>query len=402
MFRGWSRGRAPLSGLAMLAGVLAAPTAHAADPARAGPCAEVTDAPPGLVMALDAVLDSVLQGTDLGAAPGAVLSVMAPGWRYVRSAGMADPEADRPVDCGMPFQIGSNTKMMTAVVLLQLHEDGRLSLDDPLSHHLPEVAARLPHGDAMTLRHLAQHTAGVFNYTDTAPDGTPGIAVAGMGDPVALRRQITPQEMIAFVLDHGQPTFAPGAEGKWNYSNTGYVLLGMVIERADGLPLGKSFENRIFGPLGMRGSYLWDATPRAEFGLSRTWLKPPFDVETTGWNLSQAWAGGGVISTVADMHRFMQALVGGELFTDPATLAEMQRTLPSPIPGTVGYGLGLIRLEGDVWGHGGQTLGTISAVGASAGSGVSFVAWGNSAANPVVLISGDITRALRDAGLMPE
>jgi D-alanyl-D-alanine carboxypeptidase len=80
----------------------------------------------------------------------------------------------------------------------------------------------------------------------------------------------------------------------------------------------------------------------------------------------------------------------------------MQRTVPSPIPGTLGYGLGLILLEDDVWGHGGQTLGYISSVGASAGAGVSFVAWGNSAANPVVFMSADILRALRDAGLMPE
>jgi D-alanyl-D-alanine carboxypeptidase len=399
MFRGWSRGRAPLSGLAMLAAVLAAPAGHAGDPAWAGPCAEVTDAPAGLVAALDAALAAVVQGTFMGAAPGAVLSVAGPGWRYVRSAGMADPEAGRKVDCAMPFQIGSATKMMTAVVLLQLHEEGALSLDDPLSRQLPEVAARLPHGDAMTLRQLAQHTAGVFSYTDTAPDGTPGIAVASMSDPVALRRPVSPQDMIDFTLTHGQPSFAPGAAGQWAYSNTGYTLLGMVIERAEGLPLSKSFENRIFGPLEMHATYLWDDVPRADFGLPRSWLKPPFDVETTTWNLSQAWAGGGVISTVGDMHLFIRALVGGALFRSPATLAEMQQTVPSPIPGTQGYGLGLIRLEGDFWGHGGQTLGFIASVGASAGAEVSFVAWGNSAANPVAFIAADIADALSAAGM---
>jgi len=365
-----------------------------------GRCTVATEAPAALVAALDGVLDKIVTGTEIGAAPGAVLSVAGPGWRYVRAAGMADPKAGEPVDCAMPFQIGSNTKMMTAVVLLQLHEEGRLSLDDPLSRHLPEVAAHLPHGQDITLRQLAQHTAGIFSYTDTAPDGTPGIAVAAMGDPTALRRQVSPQEMIDFTVDHGAATFAPGAEGQWAYSNSGYTLLGMVIERALRLPLNKVFENRIFGPLGMQDSYLWDDVPRPDFGLPRSRLKPPFDVETTGWNMSQAWAGGGVISTPGDMHRFMAALVAGALFTSPQTLAVMQQTVPSPIPGTAGYGLGLIRLSGDVWGHGGQTLGYISTVGASAGSGISFVAWGNSAANPVVFLAEDITGALRQAGLL--
>ena len=367
-----------------------------------GPCAIPMQAPPALVEALDALLQSVIDGSPYGAAPGAVLSVMAPGLRYARSAGMADPDTGRAIDCEMPFQIGSNTKMMTAAVVLQLHEEGRLSLDDPLSRHLPDIAARLPHGAAMTLRQLLQHTAGVFSYTDTAPDGTPGIAVASMQDPAALRRAITPQEMVDFAIAHGQPAFAPGTPGQWAYSNTGYALLGLVIEATEGLPLDKVFENRLFAPLGMRRSFLWDGVPRAAFGLPRSWLMPPYDVETTGWNVSQSWAGGGVISTPGDMHRFVTALVGGEVFARPGTLALMQDTLPSPIPGTTGYGLGLIRLEGEVWGHGGQTLGFISTLGAEAGTGLSFVAWGNSAANPVVLLAPDILAALREAGVLAE
>jgi D-alanyl-D-alanine carboxypeptidase len=105
-----------------------------------------------------------------------------------------------------------------------------------------------------------------------------------------------------------------------------------------------------------------------------------------------------VISTTGDMHRYISALVGGELFASPGTLALMQETVPSPIPGTEGYGLGLVRIAGDVWGHGGQTLGFISAVGASAGEDVSFVAWGNSAANPVALIAPQVIGELREAG----
>ncbi len=123
---------------------------------------------------LDGVLSQVLAST-FGSAPGAVLSVRTDDWHYIAAAGFADPEAGTPLDCASPFQIGSNTKMMTAVVLLQLFEEGRLGLDDPLSLHLPEIAARLPNGEAMTLRQLARHTSGVFSYADNAPDGTPGL-----------------------------------------------------------------------------------------------------------------------------------------------------------------------------------------------------------------------------------
>jgi D-alanyl-D-alanine carboxypeptidase len=368
--------------------------------AEPGPCAIVTDAPTPLVEVLDGLLDTVIAGNQYGAAPGAVLSVTGPGWRYSRALGIADPQTGRPVDCEMPFQIGSNTKMMTAAAILQLHEEGRLSVDDPLSAHLPDISARLTHGDQITLRQLLQHTAGVFSYTDTAPDGTPGIAVASMNDPIALRRAITPHEMVEFAIAHGQPSFAPGQEGQWAYSNTGYVLLGLVIEEVEGLPLDKVYENRIFAPLGMTRSYLWDGVPRAAFGLPRSWLIPPFDVETTEWNVSQSWAGGGVISTVEDMHRFIAALVAGTLFAAPGTLSLMQETVPSPIPGTSGYGLGLIRLDGDVWGHGGQTLGFISTLGAATDHDVTFVAWGNSAANPVVLLAPEIIAALRATGAL--
>jgi D-alanyl-D-alanine carboxypeptidase len=385
--------------VALLAAALAGP--GSAGPS-AGTCASVSDIPQDAARALDAVLDSVVTGTELGAAPGAVLSVEGPGWRYVRAIGVADPDTGTPVDCDMPFQIGSSTKMMTGAVLLQLQEEGRLTLDDPLSVHLPAIAARLPNGDRITLRQLLRHTAGVFSYTDDAPDGTQGVARAGMSDTGALGRAMTPEEMVAFALDHGAPVFAPDVPGAWSYSNTGYVLLGMVIEAVEGLPLGKVYETRIFARLGMTRTFLWNDVPRPSFGLPRSWLMPPYDYETTGWNMSQGWAAGGVISTPGDMHRFIRALAGGALFRSPATLAEMQDTVPSPIPGTVGYGAGLIRIEGDVWGHGGQTLGFIAAVGASARDGISFVSWGNSAGNPVVLLPARITAALRQSGLMAE
>jgi D-alanyl-D-alanine carboxypeptidase len=365
-----------------------------------GTCAEVSDAPPALARALDAILDQTLTGTDLGAAPGGVLSVRSAGWHHVRALGLADPDAGTPIDCAMPFQIGSNTKMMTATVLLQLHEEGRLSIDDPLSRHLPDIAARLPNGAATTLRQLARHTSGVFSYTDNAPDGTPGVMEGAMTDPALLRTPYEPQALIEFVIAHGTPAFAPDDTGRWSYSNTGYTLLGMVIERAEGLPLQKSFENRIFGPLGLTRSYLWNAIPRQDFGLPRSWLVAPSDTETTEWNMSQGGAAGGVISTVDDMHRFIEALVGGRLFREAATLALMQQTVPTGETG-VGYGIGLRSIRPGFWGHGGQTMGFLSVADASAGDGISWVGWGSTSLNPLARAPVQIINALRANDRLP-
>lgn len=388
------------------------------DPAAAafGGCAIPINAPPAVEKALDGVLQQALGsnmatapaevrkllGEQIGAAPGAVISVRAPGWRYVKSAGLADPTAGTSMDCAMPFEIGSNTKMMTAVVLLQLQEEGKLSLDDPLSRHLPEIAARLPNGKDMTLRALAQHTSGVFDYGDDAADGAPGLLAGRMKDPQALRRQVSPQEIIDFVIDHGTPLFPPDRPRAWSYSNTGYVMLGMVIEKKEGRPLADSLKARIFDPLGMTHSFLWNAIPERDFGLPKSYLQPPFTYETTDWNLSQGWAAGGVISTVDDMHSFIEALFAGRLFKSARTLAMMKETVPVTSPAYLGYGIGLKEMARDFWGHGGQTLGYLSIAGEYNDQDISVVAWGNSSGNILGLGDMMITDALRRSGVLAD
>ncbi len=370
----------------------------AAEAPAKGVCKTYTSAPPAVEEALDQVLLQVLD-SPFGSAPGAVVSVRRSEWRYVASAGFADPDAMTPMDCASPFQIGSNTKMMTAVVLLQLFEEGLLELDDPLSKHLPEIASRLPNGDAITLRQLALHTSGVFSYTDNAPDGTPGLMEGGVSDRDVMRRPTTPSEMIDFVIEHGEPNFAPGSHGSWSYSNTGYVLLGMVIEKLEARALSKSYENRIFGPLGMDRTYLWNGIPRPSFGLPRAYLTGT-EYETSDWNMSQGWAAGGVISTVDDIHVFIEALVRGELFQSPDTLATMQETVPTTNPALLGYGLGLALKGKDLWGHGGQTLRYVSDIAAS--EDLSLLAFGTSSSNVIALGIAVISNALQSAGALPQ
>ena len=315
-------------------------------------------------------------------------------WTYHRSVGTADLTANTPLDCGRPFQIGSNTKMMTATVLMQLVEEGLLALDDPLSEHLPDIAEALPFGEGMTLRQLANHTSGVFSYTDNAPNGAPGIMEGALTDQALLGKTYTPAELIRFVIDNGAPNFEPGAEARWSYSNTGYILIGMILEQATGMPLEELYRDRIFTPLGMSDSFLWNGAPRAEFDLPSSYYEPPFDIDTTTWNMSQAWAAGGVISTSSDMDLFVRGLFGGQLFDDPATLPRMLDGVPTD-GSFLQYGIGVGEKIGGSWGHGGQTLGFESDVGMIREMDISMIVWANSARN---LAGLGTTRSLASSG----
>ena len=363
--------------------------------------------PSNVVAELDAVLTSMVDpeagiASMLGYAPGGVLSVRGADWRYARAAGTADPDRNTPMSCDTPFQIGSNTKMITAAVLMQLQEEGALTLDDPLSRHLPEFAAALPNGDVITLRQLANHTAGVFSYTDNAPDGTPGIMEGDLADPDALRRRYTMEELVAFAAEHGKPSFLPGAEGQWAYSNTGYVLLGLAIEKIEGRPLGQSFEARVFEPLGLKDTSYVDGVPGPELGLPRAYFAAPFDIETTDWNMSQGAAAGAVVSTVDDMHVFIEALLAGELFASKTSVTEMQDAVATGNVTILNYGIGLAEKAEGVWGHGGQTLGFESDIAFFEDPNLSMVGWASSANNIMAIGVGAVSGALVNAGVLPD
>ncbi|MFZ7093930.1 serine hydrolase [Primorskyibacter sp. 2E233] len=357
--------------------------------------------PAAVASRLDATLRMVVDdqaetAAMLGYAPGAELFVRSPHWTYHRAAGTTDLATGAPLICGAPFQIGSNTKMMTAVVLMQLVEEGLLSLDDLLASHLPDIAAALPHGEEITIRQLANHTSGVFSYTDNAANGAPGIMEGALTDPGLLARDYEPRDLVQFAIDNGEPSFDPGAEGQWAYSNTGYVLIGMILEKTTGQPLEELFRDRIFDPLGMKDTVLWNAVPAPEFGLPRSYYQPPFDIETSGWNMAQGWAAGGVLSISADMDLFMRGLLSGSLYDDPATLTAMTDGGPAGA-GFIRYGIGIGKKPGGFWGHGGQTLGFESDIGMFRDSDTSLVLWTNSASNLASLGSTLVLGALDEA-----
>lgn len=313
--------------------------------------------PEELVAQLDAFLQSQVYsegGNPQLAAPGLVLYVETPDGVYLNAAGVANLDDSTLVEPDDLLEIGSNTKSMTIVLLMQLVEQGLISLDDHLADYLPEQAALFEHGDEITIRQLAQHTAGLFDYADI-------IIASGLGSEEAMEAGFTPEELVQVGADN-PAYFAPGEEGQWHYSNTGYVLLGMIIESLTGNDLGTLYLDQIFKPLGMDSAFLLEGVPQSgDLDTHGYWFQPDgTSLDTTNWNASQAWAAGGVVMTAADLATYGKGLAAGELFQNPETLQEML-TWNEAAELSVGfpYGLGLGDFAGDgsAWGHAGQTLG---------------------------------------------
>ncbi len=137
--------------------------------------------------------------------------------------------------------------------------------------------------------------------------------------------------MVQFATDNGTPYFAPGAEGQWHYSNTGYVMLGMIIEQITGQTIGDLMQTRIFDPLGMESAVFLEGVPQP--GQITTqgyfWTEDGERVNTTNWNASQGWAAGAAAMTAADLATYGQALAAGELFQNADTLNEMLTFYPA-------------------------------------------------------------------------
>lgn len=288
-------------------------------------------------------------------APGAILLVESPDGRYYAAIGAGDVAACVPLAPDAHIQIGSNTKTMTAAIIYQLQEEGLLSTSDLVSEWLPDEIAKFPSSEQITIDMLLTHTSGLFDYLSEEP-GELGDLLSN--DPDVLGREFSPQELVQMAADAGKQEFAPGESGKWSYSNTGYIMLGLIIEAATGQPLPEVFQERVFTPLGLEDTYFGLGLPDDD-RLPQGYLTSPFDYNTRSWNMSQAWAAGAVVSTAEDTAAYVKALFSGELFQDEATLAAMLAPASPDYPGhndRFYYGHGMNFKDGFL-GHGGQTLG---------------------------------------------
>ncbi|WP_155371377.1 serine hydrolase domain-containing protein [Catellatospora vulcania] len=293
---------------------------------------------------LQEALDAIVAGGALSA----LCEVRDGTGSYAMAGGVSERGTETPVDPAGHFRIGSVTKTFTATAMLQLAGDGRLSLDDTVGRWLPGLLAE---GDAITVRHLLMHTAGLYNYTDAWTVN--GKLDAGV---VLSRRglRVRPEETVALAERRG-PQFPPGSAIAYN--NTGYILAGMVIEQAAGRPYAEHVESRILAPLQLAGTVVRDEDPGLPRPHAHGYL--PGDggpVDVTVFDRSTAWASGGIVSTARDVNRFFAGLLRGELLGH-AELREMLTPTPWTTAGTdSGLGLVRVRLPGGaaVWGkHGG-------------------------------------------------
>jgi D-alanyl-D-alanine carboxypeptidase len=271
----------------------------------------------------------------------------------------------QPVRTTDHIRAGSVTKTMTATLILQLVQENRLSLEDPVSRYVSGV----PDGDAITIGRLLDMRSGLYNYTDD-----PRWSQAVDAEP---HRVWKPQDLLDIAFNHPS-YFTPGSN--FHYTNTAYILLGMIMEQLTGQTASDLFAQRLFAPLGMKDTTLptlddssipmrfahgyhygsFDSPlPVEQQAQARAGTLRPQDVSDI--NPSWGWTAGSVISTAEDLVLWARALVGGSLL-DQAT---QQRRLDSirglgpdypKAEGVYGYGYGIDR-TGSYLGHGGQING---------------------------------------------
>jgi len=290
--------------------------------------------------ALRLALDSLLAAH--GTLPGVTVGVaFADGSSIGLAAGFADTVRKTRMTVLHRLPQGSVGKTYVAAVALQLVRERKLVLEAPISRYLATEPwfSRLPNARAITVRQLMNHTSGVVRY-----EFQPAFTRALTAHPDRVWR---PSELIAFVLD-GQAPF-PAGQG-WDYSDTNYILLGMIVERLTGRAFYAELRRRILTPYGLRETVPQDS--RSLRGVPQGYAGPdnPFGgrnemLDSTGRmiiNPQFEWTGGGVVSTARDLARWGRALFAGSVL-DSGSRAEMLRGVPAPLgpPGTQ-YGLGVI------------------------------------------------------------
>ncbi|MFI9645300.1 serine hydrolase domain-containing protein [Streptomyces sp. NPDC052040] len=294
-------------------------------------------------------LDAAVQGImRVAHVPGVTVGLWTPGkGSYVRSFGVADRSSHRPMTPDLLMRIGSETKTFTVTALLRLVDRGKAGLDDPVSKYVDGV----PGGSRITLRQLAGMRSGLFNYSED-----PAFLKALTSDP---HHSFTPRDLLGYAFKH-RPLFPPGRQ--FDYSNTNLILLGLVVEKAGGQPLGEFIQKNVIHPARLgHTSFPTEAAfpgPHAEGYTEQTASGKAGTA--TDWNPSWAWAAGAMISDLGDLRSWARTVATGILPDGTALVSpalQQQRLIGSPTSvAGAGYGLGIFEVQGWI-GHNGSLPG---------------------------------------------
>ncbi|MFG2122500.1 serine hydrolase domain-containing protein [Streptomyces sp. NPDC048710] len=318
-------------------------------PARAATAQADAPTPAALPAPDTTGLDAVLRSAVTQGAPGALARIDDNGSTYRLSRGVADRSTRQAISTDDRFRIGSVTKSFSAVVLLQLADEHKLDLDAPVNRYLP----RLLPDDGITVRHILSHRSGLYDYSNDM------FAQSVSGFEAVRNKVYTYQQLVTLSLKKPR-TNAPGAA--YSYSNTNFVVAGMLIEKLTGHSVKTEYENRILKPLQLTDTFYVHPDTKIPGRFTRGYLTPDTAgaqlVDATAQTVSWAQSAGAIISSARDLNTFYSALLRGKLMS-AARLAEMERF--TQVNSTTAYGLGLRRRDltcgVSVYGHTGAVQG---------------------------------------------
>ncbi|HEV3090327.1 MAG TPA: serine hydrolase domain-containing protein [Candidatus Cybelea sp.] len=324
--------------------------------------------------------------------PGAVVLLRTPQGEFSITYGTTQLGTTRRPTAGTYFRIASNTKSMTAALIVQLAQEGKLKFSDPVSKYV----AGVPNGDHITIAELLNMRSGLYNYLDA-----PVVAATADRD---MTKVWTPTELLAIAFAH-KPNFAPGAS--YEYNNTNYILLGLIIEKIGVVRLAETMRVRLFEPLGLRHTELPPSNVTAlpkpyshgyMYGSSSVAFTgtPPYSpavkaaaragrllpTDYTNLNTTFGWAAGGAVSNASDLATWIEALVSGRVFDaryQQRWIDSLRPEDPKKPDGQVyGYGIALLRWgKNSMYFHGGETAGYNSFMGYDPANKVTLVVWTN-------------------------
>ena len=303
--------------------------------------------------------------------PGAVIVMRAPGEEWVEAFGVRNRNGSQGMEPGDQFRIGSITKTWTGTVILQLVQEGKLALSDPISQYVEGV----PNGGKITIEHLLQMRSGLFNYTTDK-----AFQDRLFGHPF---KPFDTEHLLKMAL--ARPVyFQPGVA--FNYSNTNTLLLGKVIEKLEGVPLAQAFRERLFKPLGLNRSDFpspHDTSLRSPYARGYTYDADPADKGQAGaaasrqrdasnWTTSWAGASGMGISTAPELALFVERMIKGGYLNESMQAQRMASCLPGS-PGGSDYCWAMRRFKNGYHGHTGELPGYSSFMGYNPDDGTTLV-----------------------------
>ncbi len=287
------------------------------------------------------VIEPLLSAAVSNGLPGAVILIESPYWgAWACAKGMVDIKNGIEMKNNSLSRVGSITKVFVSVIVMQLAEEGSLSLDDPVSNYLPlEIIRNVNNAGAATIRQLLNHTSGIANYTEyLTPEK---YYLAGNNE------KLNSKNIIGMVS--GKPAYFSPGKG-WHYSNTAYILLGLIIEDITGISLEENLLKRIFAPLSLKSTY-YDPDNPVHLETSRGYVDYYSNgkyLDMTDFDSSCRTPDGGIVSCVYDLAGFIEAVFKDRLLLSYSSVYEMTNKMNywrSESSVRIDYGLGLERLS---------------------------------------------------------